>query len=52
MLYSGSIQDFDDNNETFATQPIIQLDTGGQIAGVRYSNQTMQPMKSGTNRDQ
>ena len=35
---------FDDNNETFATQPIIQLDTGGQIAGVRYSNQTMQPM--------
>ncbi len=35
---------FDANNETFATQPIIQLDTGGQIAGVRYSNQTMQPM--------
>ena len=35
---------FDDNNETFATQPIIQLDTGGQITGVRYSNQTMQPM--------
>ena len=35
---------FDDNNETFATQPIIQLDTEGQITGVRYSNQTMQPM--------
>ena len=35
---------FDANNETFATQPIIQLDTGGQVTGVRYSNQTMQPM--------
>lgn len=35
---------FDSSNETFATQPIVRLDTDGNISAFRYSNQLMQPM--------
>lgn len=35
---------FDANNETFATRPIVRLDADGNIDGFRYSNQLMQPM--------
>ena len=37
-------REFDDNNETFATAPMIQLDSKGNIALFRYSNQLMQPL--------
>lgn len=35
---------FDDDNETFATEPIVRLDADGNIVAFRYSNQLMQPM--------
>jgi len=34
----------DNNEETFAAQPMIGLDTAGDVAIFRYSNQTMQSM--------
>lgn len=35
---------FDANNETFATQPMVRLDADGNLAALRYSNQLMQPL--------
>ena len=35
-------REFDDNNETYAIEPIIRLGAGGEIAGFRFSNQLMQ----------
>ena len=35
---------FDQANETYAVAPIVRLDADQQIAGLRYSNQLMQPM--------
>jgi len=37
-------REFDDNNETFTTAPMIQLDPSGNVALFRYSNQLMQPL--------
>lgn len=33
---------FDDDNETCAAAPVIRLDTAGNVAGFRFSNQLMQ----------
>lgn len=35
-------REFDDNNETFAIEPIVRLDVDGNISGFRFSNQLMQ----------
>lgn len=35
---------FDADNETFATEPMVRLDLDGNIVAFRYSNQLMQPM--------
>lgn len=35
---------YSDSGETFARQPIIRLDHAGTVIGVRYSNQTLQPL--------
>lgn len=35
-------REFDDHNETFAVAPMIRLDSDGEIAGFRFSNQLMQ----------
>lgn len=40
-------REFDAANETFATEPIVRLDTTGEIAGLRFSNQLMQTMPPG-----
>lgn len=37
-------REFDDDNETFAREPIITLNPRGEISLFRYSNQLMQPM--------
>ena len=35
---------FSTDNETYAVNPIVQLDRAGQVRMLRYSNQTMQPI--------
>ena len=35
---------YSESGETFARQPIIRLDHAGAVTGVRYSNQTLQPL--------
>lgn len=35
-------REFDDDNETFAVEPIVRLDADGEITGFRFSNQLMQ----------
>ena len=35
-------REFDDDNETFAVEPIVRLDIDDEIAGFRFSNQLMQ----------
>jgi gamma-butyrobetaine dioxygenase len=35
-------REFDADNETFATAPMIQLDSDGEVAAFRFSNQLMQ----------
>jgi len=37
-------REFDDDNETYATAPMVVLDPDGSIARFRFSNQLMQPM--------
>lgn len=37
-------REFDEDNETFACEPIISLNPRGEISLFRYSNQLMQPM--------
>jgi len=37
-------REFDDDNETYATAPMVVLDSDGSIARFRFSNQLMQPM--------
>lgn len=41
---------FSEDEETFASNPLIRLDVCGNIAHVRYSNQLMQPLPLGTHR--
>lgn len=40
-------REFDDDNETFATAPIVRCDAVGGIAGLRFSNQLMQAIDPG-----
>lgn len=35
-------REFDDNNETYAVEPIVRLSVDGEITGFRFSNQLMQ----------
>lgn len=35
-------REFDDDNETYAMEPIVRLDVDGDITGFRFSNQLMQ----------
>ena len=35
---------FSDDRETFARAPLVRLDASGAIAGIRYSNQTLEPL--------
>jgi len=35
-------REFDDDNETFAVEPIVRCNSDGTIAGLRFSNQLMQ----------
>ena len=43
-------REFDDNNETYAVEPMVRCDTDGNIQSLRFSNQLMQmmnPMQQG-----
>lgn len=40
--FSVPFREFDEENETYANEPIIRLNTNNEIAGFRYSNQLMQ----------
>ena len=40
--FSVPFREFDDENETFANEPMIRLDKKNQITGFRFSNQLMQ----------
>ena len=40
--FSVPFREFDDENETFANEPMIRLDSKNQITGFRFSNQLMQ----------
>ncbi len=35
---------YSDEGETFSRQPIVRVDPAGAVVGVRYSNQTLQPL--------
>ena len=37
-------REFDANNETYTKMPMVRCSSKGEIAGLRYSNQLMQPM--------
>ena len=37
-------REFDDNNETYAVEPLVRCDTDGNVTGFRFSNQLMQTM--------
>jgi alpha-ketoglutarate-dependent taurine dioxygenase/DUF971 family protein len=37
-------REFDDSNETYTQMPLVRCDVHGEIVGLRYSNQLMQPM--------
>ncbi len=39
---SVPFREFDDDNETYASAPIVRCDSEGRIAGIRFSNQLMQ----------
>ena len=41
---SVPFREFDDCNETYTEMPLVHCNTAGEIAGLRYSNQLMQPM--------
>ena len=40
--FSVPFREFDEENETYANEPIIRLDANNEIAGFRFSNQLMQ----------
>ena len=40
--FSVPFREFDEENETYANEPIIRLNTTNEIIGFRYSNQLMQ----------
>ena len=40
--FSVPFREFDEENETYANEPIIRLNTANEIIGLRYSNQLMQ----------
>ena len=40
-------REFDDDNETYAVEPIVRLDVDGNISGFRFSNQLMQAIDPG-----
>jgi len=40
--FSVPFREFDEENETYANEPIIRLNTANEIIGFRYSNQLMQ----------
>lgn len=40
-------REFDDDNETYAVEPIVRLDVEGNISGFRFSNQLMQAIDPG-----
>ena len=42
--FAVPFREFDDNNETFAVEPIIRCDSAGNIVSMRFSNQLMQTM--------
>ncbi len=37
-------REFDEDTETFAVEPIVRVNSSGTIAGLRFSNQLMQPI--------
>ncbi|MDC0088520.1 TauD/TfdA family dioxygenase [Porticoccaceae bacterium] len=48
--FAVPFREFDDNNETFAVEPMIRCDSAGNIVSLRFSNQLMQimnPMQKG-----
>ena len=50
--FAVPFRQFDEDNETYAVEPIIKCDSGGNIISVRFSNQLMQaidPMRTGVN---
>ena len=50
--FAVPFRQFDKDNETYAVEPIIKCDSGGNIISVRFSNQLMQaidPMRTGVN---
>ena len=50
--FAVPFRQFDEDNETYAVEPIIKCDSGGNIISVRFSNQLMQaidPMRAGVN---
>ena len=40
-------REFDDDNETYATEPMIRLDVDGNVSALRFSNQLMQAIPPG-----
>lgn len=40
--FSVPFREFDEENETYANEPIIRLNSSNEIIGLRYSNQLMQ----------
>ena len=40
--FSVPFREFDEENETYANEPIIRLNTSNEVIGFRYSNQLMQ----------
>ena len=50
--FAVPFRQFDEDNETYAVEPIIKCDSVGNIISVRFSNQLMQtidPMRTGVN---
>ena len=41
---SVPFREFDDDNETYTEMPMVRCNAKGEIVGLRYSNQLMQPM--------
>ena len=41
---SVPFREFDESNETYTEMPIVRCNAEGEIVGLRYSNQLMQPM--------
>ena len=40
-------REFDDDNETYAVEPLVRCDTDGNIVSLRFSNQLMQTLDPG-----